>query len=148
MTYHAKYNTLKCHYCGFSIKARAVCPHCGGRRIKAFGLGTEQVETTLRAVFPQARILRLDSDSVARVGAHDRIIRSVSKGECDILIGTQMVSKGFDFPGVTLVCVIAADLDLNLPDFRAEEDISASYSGCRLSRAPGKAGYTDSDVQP
>lgn len=121
LTYHAKYNTLKCHYCGFSIKARAVCPHCGGRRIKAFGLGTEQVETTLRAVFPQARILRLDSDSVARVGAHDRIIRSVSKGECDILIGTQMVSKGFDFPGVTLVCVIAADLDLNLPDFRAEE---------------------------
>ncbi|HHX94649.1 MAG TPA: primosomal protein N' [Clostridia bacterium] len=121
LTYHAEYNTLKCHYCGFCSKVPSKCPHCGSRRIKAFGLGTEQVEAALQEAFPRAKILRLDSDSITRAGAHDRIIRSMAKGECDILIGTQMVSKGFDFSGVTLVCAIAADIDLNLPDFRAEE---------------------------
>lgn len=121
LTYHARYNALKCHYCGFSAKLPETCPQCGSSRIKAFGLGTEKVEEALQSTFPQARILRLDSDAAARAGAHERILGAVARGECDILIGTQMVTKGFDFPGVTLVCVIAADLDLNLPDFRAEE---------------------------
>lgn len=121
LTYHSRYNLLKCHYCGFSSKLPSTCPECGSRRIKAFGLGTEKVEEALGLAFPQARILRLDSDTASRPGAHERIVGAFAQGQCDILIGTQMVTKGFDFPGVTLVCVIAADMDLNLPDFRAEE---------------------------
>ena len=121
LTYHARSNSLKCHYCGFFSKFPVKCPECGSSRIKAFGLGTEKVEQAFGAAFPTARILRLDSDTTTRAGAHERIVGAVAKGNCDILIGTQMVTKGFDFPGVTLVCVIAADMDLNLPDFRAEE---------------------------
>lgn len=121
LTYHSKYNCLKCHYCGFSRKTETICPQCHSDRMKTFGVGTEKVENALRLVFPERRILRLDSDTTSKTGAHDRIVGSFMAGEYDILVGTQMVTKGFDFPGVTLVCVIAADIDLNLPDFRAEE---------------------------
>lgn len=121
LTYHARNNSLKCHYCGYSANVPTACPVCGRDRMKAFGLGTEKVEEAFSVKFPQAKILRLDSDTTARAGAHDKIVGAFMTGEYDILVGTQMVTKGFDFPGVTLVCVIAADMDLNLPDFRAEE---------------------------
>lgn len=121
LTYHAGHNCLKCHYCGYATTLEKNCPACGSKRIKTFGLGTERVEESIKTTFPQARVLRLDSDSTSRVGAHEKIVGAFTQGEADILIGTQMVTKGFDFPGVTLVCVIAADMDLNLPDFRAEE---------------------------
>jgi len=138
LTYHARYNTLKCHYCGFRSQLPPVCPECGSTRIKAFGLGTEKVEKTLQRIFPQARILRLDSDSAAKPGAHEKILGAVARGECDFLIGTQMVTKGFDFPGVTLVCVVAADMDLNLPDFRSEERTFQL-----LTQVAGRAGRRD-----
>lgn len=121
LTYHAGRKQLKCHYCDFTTTLAKNCPACGSKRIKTFGLGTERVEESIRAAFPQARVLRLDSDTTSRVGAHEKIVGAFTRGEAEILIGTQMVAKGFDFPGVTLVCVIAADIDLNLPDFRAEE---------------------------
>lgn len=138
LTYHSMSNRLRCHYCGFSAVVPAECPDCRGRRIKGFGLGTEKVEEVLRLTFPEARILRLDSDSTTRAGEHDRIVQEVAKLKCDILIGTQMVTKGFDFPGVTLVCVIAADMDLNLPDFRAEERTFQL-----LTQVAGRAGRRD-----
>lgn len=135
LTYHAKNGFLKCHYCGYATKAAFSCPVCGSRRMKTFGLGTEKLEEALRVRFPEGRIIRLDSDSTVRPGTHDKIVGSFMRGDYDILVGTQMVTKGFDFPAVTLVCVIAADMDLNLPDFRAEERTFQL-----LSQVAGRAG--------
>jgi primosomal protein N' (replication factor Y) len=97
------------------------CPSCGGGRIRYFGLGTQRVEQTVQRFFPQARTLRWDRDTVARRGAHELILERFASGQADILIGTQMITKGLDLPMVTLVGVISADTALNLPDFRAAE---------------------------
>lgn len=121
MTYHYSKNICKCHYCGLTKKPPKVCPDCGSKYIKYFGVGTEQVERFTREVFPKARVARMDLDSVSRKGSYDKILNSMAKHEIDILIGTQMIAKGLDFKNVTLVGVIAADTSLNLPDFRAPE---------------------------
>lgn len=121
LTYHADNNILTCHYCGYSIRTPDVCPSCGSRYIKYFGIGTQRIESEVKRYFPMARVLRMDFDSTTKKGSHDRLYNTFKNHEADILVGTQMISKGLDFPGVTLVGVIAADQSLNIPDFRASE---------------------------
>ena len=112
---------LLCHYCDYSRRAPVVCERCMGPRVKQFGIGTQRVEEAVKHLFPQARVARLDRDSTSGKDAHVRIVSQFREGEIDILVGTQMVTKGFDFPGVTLVGVVTADVALNMPDFRAAE---------------------------
>ena len=121
LTHHAGTAALKCHYCDYSVKAPPLCPACGGGNIRNHGVGTEKVEAEAKRLFPEARICRMDSDTTAKKGSLDGILRSFSKGEIDILIGTQMIAKGHDYAGVTLVGIVSADVSLNLPDFRAAE---------------------------
>jgi primosomal protein N' (replication factor Y) len=121
LTYHITNNILKCHYCGFSLKTPRICPECGSKYIKYFGIGTQKIEELIKNTFPKARVARMDVDTTTRKGSHERILNKVKSGEIDILIGTQMITKGLDFHNVTLVGIIAADLTLNLPDFRAAE---------------------------
>ncbi|MHB9057991.1 MAG: primosomal protein N' [Bacillota bacterium] len=124
LTYHSSGPSgpeLRCHYCDFRRPVPNVCPHCGSSYIRYFGAGTERIADEVRKVFPNARVTRLDADSAARKGAHATILKAFRDGEADILVGTQMVAKGLDFPRVTLVGVVAADTALNLPDFRAAE---------------------------
>ncbi len=121
LTYHMAQNILKCHYCGYTLKPPTVCPSCKSKYIKYFGTGTQRIEEEVKKLFPQARTARMDVDSTTRKGSHERIFEKMKKGDIDILIGTQMISKGLDFPNVTLVGIIAADISLNIPDFRASE---------------------------
>ena len=121
LTYHAACGLLKCHRCDFSIKAFPLCPGCRGSRIRSYGVGTEKLEEEVKCLFPEARVGRMDSDTTARGGDADRMLAALEKREIDILVGTQMITKGHDFPGITLVGVISADLSLNFPDFRAAE---------------------------
>lgn len=112
---------LSCHHCEHSEPAPTVCPGCGGLRIRRFGIGTERVEEETRKTFPEARVIRMDRDTTSRRGAHAAILNAFRLREADILVGTQMIAKGLDFPNVTLVGVVSADTSLNLPDFRASE---------------------------
>jgi primosomal protein N' (replication factor Y) len=121
LTYHASQRLLQCHHCDYKRRAPEKCPKCGGERIRHFGLGTEKLEEEAQRLFPQARLLRMDRDTTARKGSHHELLSVFREGEADVLIGTQMVAKGLDFPRVTLVGVVAADSSLNLPDFRAAE---------------------------
>lgn len=121
LAFHLGDRALHCHHCEYVGRAPSVCPDCKGMRIKAFGLGTEKVEEEVLRLFPEARVARMDRDTTARKGAHSQIVRDFRAGEADILIGTQMVAKGLDFPNVTLVGVISADTAINMPDFRAAE---------------------------
>ena len=135
LTYHLVRKDLRCHYCGFVKKAPSVCPKCGGAEIRHFSFGTQQVQEELQSMFPQAAILRMDRDTTKRKGAHDRILRQFGAGKADILLGTQMVAKGLDFPHVTLVGVISADTQMLLPDFRASEQTFQL-----LTQVAGRAG--------
>jgi primosomal protein N' (replication factor Y) len=121
LTFHLRRRMLRCHHCDHRLAAPDLCPECGGPSLRDVGAGTEQVEAALRALFPTARIERMDRDTTARKGAHRRILSAWREERIDILVGTQMVTKGHDIPGVTLVGVIAADHALNFPDFRAAE---------------------------
>ena len=121
LTYHHAGRYLQCHHCDFRRRVPDVCPKCGGLRLRPFGVGTEKVEDAVRRLLPLARTLRMDRDTMARKGAHAETLRAFRRGEADILIGTQMVAKGLDFPNVTLVGVVSADTALNIPDFRAPE---------------------------
>jgi len=121
MTYHHAGRYLQCHHCDYRRRVPDVCPKCAGLRLRPFGVGTEKVEDAVRQQFPTARTLRMDRDTMARKGAHAETLRAFKRGEADILIGTQMVAKGLDFPNVTLVGVVSADTALNIPDFRAPE---------------------------
>ena len=121
LTFHQRAGLCVCHHCGFELPAPPLCPDCGGMRLKPFGVGTEKVEEEVRKSFPSARVLRMDRDTTTVKNAHMNMLRTFRAGEADILIGTQMVAKGLDFAGVTLVGVISADTALNLPDFRAAE---------------------------
>lgn len=121
LVYHIHSATLQCHYCGFSRKAPPACTHCGSVNLKYYGTGTQRVEDELEYYFPNAKIERVDSDSIGRKGELGMILNRFAKGEIDVLIGTQMVSKGLDFSNVTLVGVISAEATLWLPDFRADE---------------------------
>lgn len=120
MTYHTN-GYLVCHYCGATKKQVNTCPSCNSKYVKFFGAGTERIEEYIKNIFPQARVLRMDVDTTRKKNSHEEIYRIFKNGEADILIGTQMISKGLDFPNVTLVGVISADVTLNLPDYRAGE---------------------------
>jgi primosomal protein N' (replication factor Y) len=121
MTYHASDSTLKCHYCDYTIRPSMSCPACHGKRIRPYGVGTERLEEEVKKLFPHARIERMDSDTTSRKGAYEKILKALDQRDIDILVGTQMITKGHDFPYVTLVGVISADTSLNIPDFRAAE---------------------------
>jgi len=121
LAFHAAWNSLKCHHCDYGRPAPTICPECKGTRIRGFGIGTERVEEEVLKVLPHARVARMDRDTTSRKGAHAGILRQFREGEADILIGTQMVAKGLDFPNVTLVGVVSADTSINMPDFRAGE---------------------------
>ncbi len=121
MVYHINKNILQCHYCGLVKDVPKACTHCGSLSIKYFGMGTERVEDELSFYFPKAEIKRIDSDSISRKSSLSKILNEFAKGDVDILVGTQMVSKGLDFSRVTLVGVISAETTLWLPDFRADE---------------------------
>ena len=138
MVYHRRHNRVMCHYCGQSAPMPTACPECGGETVKSLGLGTEKVEAEVRARFPGVPCERMDSDSVRGRGAHARVLDAFRAGRVKILVGTQMIAKGLDFPNVTLVGVVNADTGLHLPDFRAGErthQLVAQVAG-RTGRGP------------
>ncbi|MGO0153984.1 primosomal protein N' [Leuconostoc mesenteroides] len=121
MTLHMDTHTLKCHYCGHEEKIPTVCAQCGSKRIRYYGTGTEKVEAELKELFPNARVIRMDQDTTRKKGSMDKMLQKFGNHEADILLGTQMIAKGLDFPDVTLVGVLNADTSLGLPDFHASE---------------------------
>ncbi|MBU3091593.1 primosomal protein N' [Clostridium sp. CM028] len=121
LTYHNSSEYLTCHYCGEKEKISKTCPNCGSSYVKYFGVGTEKIEQEINRIFPSAKTLRMDFDTTRKKNSYEYIYNTFKNKQADILIGTQMVAKGLDFKNVTLVGVIAADLSLNLPDFRAFE---------------------------
>ena len=121
MTYHKAQNRLVCHYCSYSTEPFRVCPQCGSVDIGFSGFGTEFIESEARSKFPNARVLRLDTDAISKKGELEEKIAAFKKGDYDILLGTQMIAKGLNFPSLKLVGVILADTSLHLPDFRAAE---------------------------
>jgi primosomal protein N' (replication factor Y) len=138
MVYHSTLSMLRCHYCQTTEKPPDVCPKCQSRYIRYFGTGTQKLEEELAKLFPKAKVVRMDQDTTGGKMAHDRIMGAFSKGEYDILLGTQMVAKGHDIKNVTAVGIIAADAQLNLPDFR-----SAERTFALLTQAAGRAGRGD-----
>ena len=138
LTYHKSERKLKCHYCDFHQQPPDTCPTCGGVNLKPLGTGTQKIEEDIAALFPDAKSARMDSDSVKGRQAYDTLLGRVDRGEVDILLGTQMVAKGHDFPAVTLVGVVDADVGLNLPDFR-----SAEKTFQLITQAAGRAGRGD-----
>lgn len=139
-TYHSKSQSLMCHYCGKTIKNPTVCPECGSRYIKYFGTGTQKVEDEVKKYFPNARVLRMDMDTTTKKNSHEKILSSFGKGEADILIGTQMIAKGHDFPNVTLVGIIAADISLNSGSYKAAENTFQL-----LTQVSGRAGRSEKE---
>ncbi len=121
MTYHSANNRLMCHYCGYSVAFVSNCPSCGAENIRYSGYGTQRVEQELNIRFPDARVVRMDADTTVAKNSHEKVLNAFSKGEYDILIGTQMVAKGLDFPDVTLVGITSADKELYNNDFRSSE---------------------------
>ena len=121
LTLHMDTKTMNCHYCGFSKEIPHVCSNCQSRSIRYYGTGTQKAYDELTELFPEARILRMDVDTTRKKGSHQALLDQFGKGEADILLGTQMIAKGLDFPNVTLVGVLNADTALNLPDFRSSE---------------------------
>ena len=134
LTYHKSSNTNRCHYCNYSIKNVNKCPVCGSSNMKDYGLGTEKLEEELNRIF-KSRVIRMDMDTTSKKGMHEKIINDFGEHKYDILLGTQMIAKGLDFPLVTLVGVINADSSLNVPDFR-----SAEVTFGLLSQVSGRAG--------
>ncbi|MCL8209229.1 MAG: primosomal protein N', partial [Actinomycetia bacterium] len=135
LTYHHPRGSLICHWCGHRAPAPHACPACRGHRVRYFGAGTQRVEEEARNLYPEARVVRLDADVVRRPGEAARVLTMVETGQADILVGTQMVAKGLDLPGVGLVAAVAADSALHLPDFR-----SAERTFRLLTQAAGRAG--------
>ncbi|MBO5279312.1 MAG: primosomal protein N' [Lachnospiraceae bacterium] len=133
-----KDGTLHCHYCGYTIKLPEICPKCGSPYIGVFGTGTQRLEEAVKREFPQARLLRMDMDTTRTKDSYEKILSSFGRGEADILIGTQMIVKGHDFPGVTLVGIVAADMSLFASDYRSSERTFEL-----LTQAAGRAGRGD-----
>jgi primosomal protein N' (replication factor Y) len=121
LTYHSKGGQMKCHYCGYESLVPKHCPECSSEYIRYFGTGTQKVEEELGKILPEARVIRMDVDTTGRKGAHERLLKDFQDGKADILLGTQMIAKGLDFPNITLVGVLSADTMLHLPDFRSSE---------------------------
>lgn len=138
LTLHMDTRSMRCHYCGHEEPIPNRCPNCGGNKIRYYGTGTQKVEEELRELYPQARILRMDVDTTRRKGAHEHILQKFGAKEADILLGTQMIAKGLDFPEVTLVGVLNADTSLNLPDFRSSE-----HTFQLLTQVSGRAGRAE-----
>ncbi len=138
MTYHRAKSQMQCHYCGYYTPKRTTCSVCGSEDLRLGGLGTERVQEDIQEAFPDAKIERMDLDTTARKGSFKRILTSFASGDSDILLGTQMVAKGLDFPRVSLVGVISADTSLCLPDFRASERTFQL-----LSQVAGRAGRSE-----
>ena len=135
LTYHKSTNNLRCHYCGYTRIKEDICPNCKEDALNYLGLGTEKVELELNKLFPMARIIRMDQDTTSKKGSHEKIIDDFKNHQYDILLGTQMISKGLDFPLVTLVGILNADSSLNIPDFRSNEKTFSL-----LYQASGRAG--------
>ncbi len=140
LTYHKSTNNLRCHYCGYTTYLKNVCPNCGEDAIRNFGTGTEKIESELVKLFPSARILRMDADTTSKKGSHDKFIKMIENEEVDIIVGTQMISKGLDFPKINLVGVVNADETLNIPDFRSNEKTFQL-----LNQVSGRAGRSGID---
>ena len=138
LTYHKSSNMNRCHYCGYAENNNELCPNCKKSELKNMGIGTEKVEEEIKEIFKNARVIRMDTDTTSRKGMHEKLINIFYNHEADILIGTQMISKGLDFPLVTLVGVINADTIINIPDFRSNE---RTYQ--LLSQVSGRAGRSD-----
>jgi primosomal protein N' (replication factor Y) len=135
LTYHQSSHMMRCHYCGYAEREVAECPDCGSPHIRHFGTGTQRVEEELGKLFPGIRVIRMDVDTTTEKGSHEKWLTQFRNRQADVLLGTQMVAKGLDFPHVTLVGVIAADTVLNLPDFR-----SAEKTFQLLTQVAGRAG--------
>ncbi|WP_456271589.1 primosomal protein N' [Bacillus sp. AK031] len=135
LTYHRFSNSMKCHYCGHETAVPDTCPECESEHIRYFGTGTQKVEEEITRLLPQARVIRMDVDTTSRKGSHERLLDSFGEGNADILLGTQMIAKGLDFPNITLVGVLSADTMLHLPDFR-----SAEKTFQLLTQVSGRAG--------
>lgn len=138
LTYHKHGNQLKCHYCGYEEYAPSRCPECGSQHIRFFGTGTQKVEEEIGKLIPEARIIRMDVDTTRRKGAHEKLLNDFQEGKADILLGTQMIAKGLDFPNITLVGVLSADTSLHIPDFRSSEKTFQL-----LTQVSGRAGRHD-----
>ncbi len=138
LTYSQVQRSLRCHYCDFNQNPPTNCDRCNGVGLLPEGMGTERLEEEIQQSFPEARVARMDRDTTSRKGAHHRLIEQMMTGEIDVLIGTQMIAKGHDFPAVTLVGVLNADTALNLPDFRSAERVFSL-----LSQVSGRAGRGD-----
>lgn len=135
LTYHKKSNTMKCHYCDYTTYKPIICPECKSKDINQFGMGTEKLEEEIKRLFPNSRVVRMDVDTTTKKGSHSRIFNDFKNYKYDILVGTQMISKGLDFENVTLVGVINGDASLNIPDFRSSE---RTFS--LLNQVAGRAG--------
>ena len=135
LTYHKTNNMLRCHYCGYATNYPKVCPECKEEALRDLGVGTEKIEEEVKLLFGNSKVLRMDVDTTSKKNAHQKIIESFGKGEANILIGTQMVAKGLDFPNVTLVGVLNTDTSLMIPDFRSSE---ATFD--LLSQVAGRSG--------
>ena len=138
MTWHQAENALRCHYCGKTLPPPKTCPNCSSAYIKYFGAGTQKVQEEVRRLFPDARVARMDVDTTREKDAHERILNRFRSGEANVLVGTQRIAKGLDFPNVALVGVVAADLSLNLPDFRSVERTFQL-----ITQVAGRAGRAD-----
>ncbi len=137
LTYHKTKNNLRCHYCGYTVLKKDICPSCK-TELNFYGLGTEKLETIVQKEFPDLKVLRMDADTTRTKNSYEKILEKFRSGEYDILLGTQMISKGLDFPKVSLVGIINADATLNIPDFRSGE---RTFS--LLYQAAGRAGRGD-----
>ena len=135
LTYHRSLNQLSCHYCGYTYQVPTECPACGGTQLMTRGFGTEKIEDQVRDIFPEARIARMDLDTTRTRGAYERLINDFSAGRTNLLIGTQMITKGLDFDRVSVVGILNADAMLNYPDFRAYE-----HAFMMMSQVSGRAG--------
>ena len=140
LTYHKTKNNLRCHYCGYTIELKEYCPNCKEDAIKTYGTGTEKIESELKKLYPTSNILRMDRDTTVKKGSHNRYIKLIEEKKVDILVGTQMISKGLDFPNISLVGVINADETLNIPDFRSNEKTFSL-----LNQVSGRAGRSGID---
>jgi primosomal protein N' (replication factor Y) len=138
LVYHKDPEGLRCHYCDFRQDWPSSCPHCGEKRIAIYGMGTQKAEEEIKRLFPQGRMFRLDADSASKKGVYQKVYEDFKKEDFDILLGTQMVVKGFDFPRVTFVGVLDADTALYLPDFR-----SAERTFQLITQAAGRCGRSD-----
>ena len=139
LTYHSEDDCLKCHYCGAKYRMLSACPECGGKHIRYSGTGTQRVVADLKSLFPQARILRMDNDTVSGKDGHYKILKQFADHKADFLVGTQMIAKGHDFPSVTLVGILDADMSLHFADYRSGERTFQL-----ITQVSGRSGRADS----